>query len=182
LHPHDNMEIITIPLTGELRHEDSMGQREIILPGEIQVMSAGTGLYHSEFNNSEDEELTLLQIWVLPNQRNVTPRYDQIPVDAFLQPNTFRQIVSPSPDDDGAWIHQEAWFHLGIFDAGAEQKQALRKQGDGLYAFVIEGEAVIAGETLGRRDGLGMTNLAEVSISATLPDTKILLIEVPFTA
>jgi quercetin 2,3-dioxygenase len=181
-HPHDNMEIITIPLTGALRHQDSMGHTEVMRPGEIQVMSAGKGIYHSEYNDSDTDDLTLLQIWVIPKTRNVAPRYEQHSYDLNKKRNAFVQLVSPDPDDEGSWIHQDAWFHLGVFDAGAEIAHALRKEGNGLYAFVIQGEAVVAGHALGERDGLGIADAAELLITETSQDAEILLIEVPMMA
>src|SRR5690606_33568939 len=117
-HPHDNMEIISIPLKGELKHSDSMGNETVIKPGEIQVMSAGTGIYHTEYNNSKDISTEFLQIWVFPNKRNVNPRYDQVALAYKDNLNTFEQILSPDPDDAGVWIHQNAWFHIGSFEKG----------------------------------------------------------------
>ncbi|MGB1992707.1 MAG: pirin family protein, partial [Flavobacteriaceae bacterium] len=111
-HPHDNMEIVTIPLKGDLEHKDSMGNSAVIREGDIQVMSAGTGVQHSEYNNSPDKEINLFQLWLFPNKRNVTPRYDQLPIRSLHQKNEFFQILSPSADDEGVWIHQDAWMHM----------------------------------------------------------------------
>ncbi|MGD9772447.1 MAG: pirin family protein, partial [Parabacteroides sp.] len=116
-HPHDNMEIISIPLSGELEHKDSMGNVAVIKAGEVQVMSAGSGIYHSEFNKREDKEVRFLQIWVFSNKKNVTPRYDQISIKEIAKDNAFYQILSPNSDDQGVWIYQDAWFHLGKFEA-----------------------------------------------------------------
>lgn len=142
-HPHDNMEIITIPLEGDLAHKDNMGNTEIIKNGDIQVMSAGTGVQHSEFNPNADQQTKLLQIWLFPNKRNVTPRYQQISLDKNDRHNQLQQILSPNPEDAGVWIHQDAWFHLGNFDAGKTTDYEIRKKGNGMYAFILKGEVSI---------------------------------------
>ncbi len=177
-HPHNNMEIISIPLSGDLEHKDSMGTTEVIKEGEIQVMSAGTGVYHSEYNKNDDKEVKFLQIWVFPNEKNVTPRYDQIQIAELLKPNTFSQILSPNEDDQGVWIHQDAWFQMGQFEEATETIYDLKKAGNGVYAFVLEGKAEIEGQPLGNRDGFGLwdTNSIEVKTEA---GAKILLMEVP---
>ena len=115
-HPHSNMEIVSIPLEGDLEHKDSMGNTTVINEGDIQVMSAGTGVHHSEFNKNKDRSVKFLQIWVIPNRKDVTPRYDQISIRDMQRNNTFYQILSPNKDDEGVWIHQDAWFHIGDFD------------------------------------------------------------------
>lgn len=177
-HPHDNMEIITIPMEGILRHQDSMGNTSEILPGEVQVMSAGTGIQHSEFNVDKANALKLFQIWVFPREKGVTPRYDQKKFNPEGRHNQWQQIVSPNPDDEGTWIHQDAWFHLADLDAGKTLDYTVRKPGNGMYIFVIEGETTVAGQTLGRRDAVGISDTDNVSISAT-KDSKVLLMEVP---
>ncbi|MEM6830830.1 MAG: pirin family protein [Bacteroidota bacterium] len=177
-HPHDNMEIISIPLSGDLEHKDSMGTTAVIKEGEIQVMSAGTGVYHSEYNKNKDKEVKFLQIWVFPNEKNVTPRYDQIQIGDLLKANTFSQILSPNEDDQGVWIHQDAWFHLGQFDQETTTGYELKKAGNGVYAFVLEGEAEIEGQPLGKRDGFGIWDTDHFSVKAQ-PGAKILLMEVP---
>ena len=177
-HPHDNMEIITIPLKGAVEHQDSMGNRGIIKAGEIQVMSAGTGIFHSEYNPNKDQELELLQIWVFPNKRNVTPRYDQQSLGDLEKVNEFYQILSPNPADQGVWIHQQAWFNLGDLSAGWEGSYKLNNPQSGVYVFVIEGEATVAGNELNRRDGLGVSETQEIKISVK-SDSKILIMEVP---
>lgn len=177
-HPHDNMEIISIPLYGDLEHRDSMGNVTVIREGDIQVMSAGTGVKHSEYNFNKDREVHFLQIWVIPRQRQVTPRYDQISLRTIMQPGRFNQILSPDPAGPGVWIHQDAWFQLGDLQPGQETTYALQKPGDGVYAFLIEGEAVIAGQTMQRRDGLGITGQDQVAVQA-LSQARILLMEVP---
>lgn len=179
-HPHDNMEIISIPLEGDLEHQDSMGNRAIIREGDVQVMSAGTGVFHSEKNKNEDEAVKFLQIWVIPNQRNVEPRYDQITLSDDDLKNGFKQILSPNSEDEGVWIHQDAWFHLGEFDQKQQTDYRLKKEGNGLYVFVLEGEAEVAGQKLGRRDGFGIWETDSVAIEAGA-DSKILLMEVPMS-
>ena len=150
-HPHDNMEIITIPLKGTVEHQDSMGNKGVINAGEIQVMSAGTGIFHSEYNANKDKELELLQIWVFSDKKNVTPRYQQMSLADLQKPNELYQILSPNPDDAGVWIHQQAWFRLGDLSAGKSVNYKLHKEESGVYVFVIEGEASIAEKTLKRR-------------------------------
>lgn len=177
-HPHDNMEIISIPLEGDLEHKDSMGNTQVIRHGDIQVMSAGTGIYHSEYNRNKEKPVKFLQIWVFPNQRNVTPRYDQITLNLKDRLNRFQQILSPSAEDEGVWIHQDAWFHLGKFDAGKKTNYSLKKKGNGVYAFLLSGKASIDGQSLEARDGLGLWNLEEFDFVAEA-ESEILLMEVP---
>ncbi|WP_449386917.1 pirin family protein [Chryseobacterium lineare] len=180
-HPHDNMEIISIPLEGDLEHKDSMGNSAIIKSGDIQVMSAGTGIMHSEFNKNDDQLVKFLQIWVYPNKRNVTPRYDQITLDKTKSKNKFQQILSPNPDDEGVWIHQDAWFHLGNFENTTEVNYQIKKKGNGVYAFIIKGSAEIEGQPLAERDGFGVWNVENLQIKATSENTEILLMDVPMT-
>ena len=177
-HPHDNMEIISIPLEGDLEHQDSMGNTTVIRNGDIQVMSAGTGIQHSEKNKNQDKKVKFLQIWVFPNKRNVTPRYDQLTLKAEDRHNKLQQVLSPNADDDGVWIHQDAWFHLGTLDKGNKQNYQIRKKGNGVYAFVISGEVTIAGQPLAARDGLGLWDIDQIDIVAD-SNTEILLMEVP---
>ena len=177
-HPHENMEIISIPLKGELEHKDSMGNIARIKAGDIQVMSAGTGVFHSEYNKNHDEEVEFLQIWVIPNQQQVQPRYDQISIADISEKNQFNQILSPNQDDQGVWIHQDAWFNIGEFDKTTETKYNLNSEKSGVYVFVLEGEAIVQGEPLERRDGFGIWNIEQISIIAG-KDSKILLMEVP---
>ena len=177
-HPHDNMEIITIPLKGAVEHQDSMGNMGVINAGEIQVMSAGTGIFHSEYNANKDKELELLQIWVFSDKKNVTPRYQQMSLADLQKPNELYQILSPNPDDAGVWIHQQAWFRLGDLSAGKSVNYKLHKKESGVYVFVIEGEASIADKTLKRRDGLGIWETDEFQIVSST-DSKILIMEIP---
>ncbi|HLP06019.1 MAG TPA: pirin family protein [Paludibacter sp.] len=177
-HPHDNMEIVSIPLAGDLEHKDSMGNHGVITTGEIQVMSAGTGIFHSEFNKNADKETCFLQIWIFPDKKNVAPRYDQISIAGIAKPDEFYQILSPDPDDQGVWIHQQAWFHLGDFSAGWKGKYPLKKENNGVYFFVLEGDLEIAGTELHARDGLGVSGTTEIEIKANSP-SKLLAMEVP---
>ncbi len=179
-HPHDNMEIISIPLEGDLEHKDSMGNTAVIKNGDVQVMSAGTGITHSEYNRNKDKQVKFLQIWVFPNKKNVSPRYDQITLKEEDRHNKLQQIVSPSPEDAGAWIHQNAWFHLGKFDKGVSKDYNLKAKGNGVYAFVLSGEVSINGNKLGTRDGFGIWDTDKFSIKAD-SDAEFLLMEVPMT-
>lgn len=180
-HPHDNMEIISIPLEGDLEHKDSMGNTAVIRSGDIQVMSAGTGIMHSEFNKNSDQLVKFLQIWIYPKKRNVTPRYDQITLDKAKGHNQFQQILSPNADDEGVWIHQDAWFHLGTFDQNKETHYQIRKKGNGVYVFILKGSAQIGNETVEERDGFGIWDIQEITIKALKEGTEILLMEVPMT-
>lgn len=176
-HPHDNMEIISIPLSGDLEHKDSMGNTAVIRQGELQVMSAGTGIFHSEYNKNKDQEARFLQIWLFPKKRNVKPRYDQIVLPGQSR-NELAQVLSPSPDDDGVWIHQDAWFHLGKFDAGKSVEYKLKKPGNGIYTFVINGELSAGDQDLEKRDGYGVWDTNSLHFNFK-KDSEILIMEVP---
>lgn len=178
-HPHDNMEIISIPLEGDLEHKDSMGNTAIIKKGDIQVMSAGTGIQHSEYNRNTDKLTKFLQIWVFPNKRNVTPRYGQITLNQAERHNNLQQILSPSADDAGTWIHQDAWFHLGTFDKDFSTSYSLKKKGNGIYAFIIKGDVTLGGISLNERDGLGIWDTNTITLQANSQDAEVLLMEVP---
>ncbi|MEY4432280.1 MAG: hypothetical protein RLZZ44_410 [Bacteroidota bacterium] len=177
-HPHDNMEIITIPLEGDLAHKDSMGNASTIKTGDIQVMSAGTGIQHSEFNPNADLQTKLFQIWLFPKYRNVEPRYQQITLDVTKQKNNFAQILSPDPEDKGVWIYQDAWFYLSDFEANFSRKLALKKEGNGFYIMNIEGEIEVNGEKLEKRDAIGIWETNEVEIKANA-DSRFLIMEIP---
>ncbi|MCK3655672.1 hypothetical protein A4G19_07875 [Pasteurellaceae bacterium Macca] len=177
-HPHNDMEIISIPLSGDLAHRDSMGNGSIIRSGDIQVMSAGTGITHSEMNPNADTPVKFLQIWVIPRERGVEPRYQQIRIADDKTPNEFQQILSPNADDAGVWIHQDAWFSMAEFDAGNRRTYSLHKATSGVYAFVIQGSATIGGVKLNERDGLGIWDTTEFEVIAE-SDAQILLMEVP---
>lgn len=178
-HPHDNMEIISIPLEGDLEHKDSMGNVAVIRNGDIQVMSAGSGITHSEYNKNKDSEVKFLQIWIFPNKKNVTPRYDQISLKAQDRHNKLQQIISPNANDEGAWMHQDAWFQLGTFDKNFETQYKLKKQGNGVYAFVLKGDVTIEGTELNERDGLGIWNTESISIKSNTAGAEILLMDIP---
>jgi hypothetical protein len=177
-HPHDNMEIISIPLEGDLEHKDSMGNVAVIKHGDIQVMSAGTGIFHSEYNKNKDRLVKFLQIWVLPSKQQVSPRYDQITLDVADRHNLLQQVVSPSPDDAGVWIHQNAWFHLGNFDKGFGAEYTIKAKGNGVYAFILKGDFTINGQPLHIRDGFGIWDIENLEIRAD-SEGEILLMEVP---
>ena len=179
-HPHDNMEIISIPLEGDLEHKDSMGNVTVIRNGDVQVMSAGTGIRHSEFNKNADKTVKFLQIWAFPNKKNVTPRYDQITLKAEDRKNKLQQILSPNADDAGVWVHQNAWFHLGSFDKGEKAEYEIKAKGNGVYAFVLSGDVTINDQKLNARDGLGIWDTDKLSILAD-SNTELLLMDVPMT-
>ncbi|SNQ44632.1 pirin family protein [Cellulophaga lytica] len=177
-HPHQNMEIISIPLKDDLQHQDNMGNATIIKQGDIQVMSAGTGIMHSEYNKNKDRAVEFLQIWIIPNKTNVKPRYDQISLKELEKPNSLYQILSPNANDAGVWIYQDAWFNLGTFTEDTTTSYALNKKDNGVYAFVLEGNVSIEGEQLSKRDGVGLWETDNIAINAS-KNSKVLLIEVP---
>jgi redox-sensitive bicupin YhaK (pirin superfamily) len=177
-HPHNNMEIISIPLEGDLEHKDSMGNLGMIKQGDVQVMSAGTGVQHSEYNRNKDKAVKFLQIWVFPRAKGVKPRYDQMNFPKADRHNKLQQVLSPNADDAGVWIHQDAWFHLGDLDQGFKTTYNFKKTGNGVYAFVLEGKVSINGQDLDRRDGLGVWDLNAIDIEAT-SKVEILIMEVP---
>lgn len=178
-HPHDNMEIISIPLEGDLEHKDSMNNVAVIQHGDIQVMSAGTGVYHSEYNRNKDQDTKFLQIWMFPNKKNVTPRYDQMAMNLEDRHNKLQQILSPDPTDAGVWVHQDAWFHIGTFDEGVSTHYQIKKEGNGVYAFVLKGSFSLDGQPLETRDGYGIWNTEGFELKALSPDAEILLMDVP---
>ncbi|RPI44138.1 MAG: pirin family protein, partial [Bacteroidetes bacterium] len=177
-HPHDNMEIITIPLEGDLEHKDSMGNHSVIRQGDVQVMSAGTGIFHSEFNHNRDREVKLLQIWLFPNQKNVEPRYDQVSIRDLARKDAFFQVLSPREDEPGVWIYQDAWFHMGEFSAGSQAEYAMKNPASGVYFFLIEGQAEVAGHPMGKRDGLGIRENGTIGYRS-VTESRVLLMEVP---
>jgi len=178
-HPHNNMEIISIPLEGDLEHKDSMNTVAVIKNGDIQVMSAGSGITHSEYNKNEDKAVKFLQIWIFPNQKNVEPRYDQMTLKAEDRHNQLQQILSPDANDSGVWIHQDAWFHIGKFDQDKTADYTLKKETNGVYAFVLNGSFTINGTELNTRDGLGIWNTKQFNLKANSEAAEILLMEVP---
>ncbi|TFH25588.1 MAG: pirin family protein [Bacteroidia bacterium] len=177
-HPHDNMEIISIPLEGDLEHKDSMGNIALIKKGDVQVMSAGTGITHSEYNKNKDQEVKFLQIWVFPNKKGVEPRYDQISLNEIKKENEFYQVLSPHEEDQGVWIHQQAWFHIGDFTRNVSTKYQIKKESNGIYAFVLQGEVEIEGQKLESRDGFGVWDTREIQVKAH-SESRVLLMDVP---
>ena len=183
-HSHRDMEIISIPLSGKLAHADSMGNKGVIKTGDIQVMSAGTGITHSEMNDSQEEAVRFLQIWILPKEKSVAPRYQQTAMQGLMQPNRFAQVLSPNADhqnvdNQGVWIHQDAWFSIGQFETGVTERYQLNNPDNGVYVFVIEGNVTIAGNILSTRDGLGIWDTEDFSMDVEKRAT-VLLMEVPF--
>jgi quercetin 2,3-dioxygenase len=176
MHPHDNMEIITIPLQGALQHRDNLGNSEVIHAGEIQVMSAGTGIVHSEFNPSDSEPVNLLQIWVFTKIKNVEPRYQQMPVPDFQ--NKFQLVVGPKDGEAKLWVYQDAWFSLGRFTENSTEIYFLKNSNNGVYLFVIEGKVKLGALELGKRDGMEITDVSEIELNVE-KNSYILLMEVP---
>ena len=177
-HPHDNMEIISIPLSGSLRHQDSMDNKHIISTGEVQIMSAGSGITHSEYNNSPSEDVNFLQIWVLPKERDINPRYDQKIFDAVDRRNRFQLIVAPETSEETIWINQNAWFSLADIEAEQQVNYEKNDKKNGVYFFVIEGSANIEGYDVKQRDGLGVIDGETYPVFAQIK-TQLLAIEVP---
>ena len=179
-HPHENMEIISIPLEGDLAHKDNMGNSQVIRHGDIQVMSAGTGVQHSEKNNSNDAPVKFLQIWIFPDKENVTPRYGQMTLDIADRKNKLQQVLSPNEKEGNVWIHQQAWFSMGNFEKGKQAEYTIKKKGNGVYAFILEGSFTLNGEKLNRRDGMGIYETEDkIEIKAETDNAQILLMDVP---
>lgn len=176
-HPHDNMEIISIPLSGALAHKDSTGNEKVIKTGEVQIMSAGSGLTHSEYNASKEDEVNFLQIWVFPKEKDIHPRYDQKLFDATKRKNQLQVVVAPD-DQNALWINQEAWFSLADLESGRTLAYETHQSGNGVYVFVIEGEIDLEKSTLGKRDAIGIWEAGEFSLTAK-KEAKLLFIEIP---
>jgi redox-sensitive bicupin YhaK (pirin superfamily) len=176
-HPHDNMEIVSIPLSGDLHHKDTTGRDEIIRQHDVQIMSAGSGIAHSETNANHDKEVKFLQIWVFPKEKNIEPRYQQ---KSFKPEDRLNQVLTVvAPDDEQAvWINQDAWFSLANLEAGVEKTYQIKRKENGVYAFVIGGQVTINGEQLDARDGLGIWETDTINITAS-SNAEILLIDVP---
>lgn len=178
-HPHQNMEIISIPLEGDLEHKDSMGNVAVIKSGDIQVLSAGTGITHSEYNKNKDKDVKFLQIWIFPNEQSVEPRYDQVTLNVNDRENKLQQVLSPNPEDSRVWIHQDAWFNMTNLDEGKTLTYNLNKpEKNGVYVFVLKGDATINNQSLNERDGFGMWDINDIDIKAD-SNTELLLMEVP---
>ena len=176
-HPHDNMEIVSIPLYGDLAHNDSTGRNEIIRQNDVQIMSAGSGITHSEMNANKDKEVKFLQVWVFPKEYDIIPRYEQKTFDPQERINKIQTVVAPD-NKEAVFINQDAWFSLGSFDKDFETIYQVKKDSNGVYAFVLEGEVEINGEKLGRRDALGIWETGIINIKAAA-NTQVLLIDVP---
>lgn len=179
-HPHDNMEIVTIPLRGSLEHKDNTGGHGIIKAGEVQIMSAGTGVKHSEVNASATEDVNLLQIWVFPKEKNIAPRYDQKYFSPEGRANAWQTLVSPEKNSESLWVNQDTWFTRANFSKGTAKEYALHKNTNGVYAFIIEGDVTINGQKLNKRDGFGVWDVDKIKVEAD-SDAEVLLIEVPMT-
>lgn len=177
-HPHQNMEIISIPLEGDLKHMDSMGNVAVIREGDIQVLSAGTGISHSEYNKNSDRPVKFLQIWIFPREKDVSPRYDQSSIRDLAKKNGFYQILSPNPKEPGVWIHQDAWFHMADLDEGHEATYQLKRAGNGVYIFVLSGKVTVSGQELEQRDGMGIWEITELTVRAT-KTSRVLLMDIP---
>ena len=177
-HPHDNMEIISIPLEGDLEHQDNMGNQTVIKQGDVQILSAGTGIMHSEHNKNKDEQVKFLQIWIFPNKKNLAPRYDQVSVRDLQKKNELYQVLSPNADDAGVWVNQDAWFYMGDLDKGISQDYKIHKEGNGVYVFVLEGDVSINDQKLNKRDGFGIWEINKFNVTAN-SNAKVLLMEVP---
>lgn len=180
MHPHDNMEIITIPLAGSLKHRDNMGNEAVIRAGEVQVMSAGTGVVHSEINPDPHQAVNLFQIWIVPEAQNVPPRYDQKKFDALQKQNTLTTVVTPKNDQirEALWINQQAYISLGNYQTDQSYTYTFHKPGNGLYLMVIEGELEVADERLKSRDAVGLSGIDQLALK-TLANTSFLLLEIP---
>lgn len=176
-HPHDNMEIVSIPLSGALAHKDSTGNTEVINTGDVQIMSAGSGITHSEFNHSESDKVNFLQLWVMPKLKNIEPRYDQKTFAPENRINQLQTVVAPN-DDQALWINQDSWFRLSSLQKGHELKYELEGSEHGVYVFVIQGNVEIDGTSLSLRDGLGISNTSAFNIVAN-DDSELLFVEIP---
>lgn len=177
-HPHDNMEIVSIPLQGALEHRDNTGGHAIIRSGEVQIMSAGSGIAHSEKNASSTDDVNFLQIWVFPRQRNIQPRYEQRLFDKSARKDTLQAVVSPGKESGALWINQDAWFTLTDLSPGTSVDYTLHRKDSGVYVFVINGEVSIGDQALNRRDGLGVYDTERITLHGQR-DAEVLLIEVP---
>lgn len=176
-HPHDNMEIVSIPLSGDLHHKDSTGRNEIIREHDVQIMSSGSGIAHSEMNANRDKPVKFLQIWVMPKEQNIEPRYQQKSFKPENRVNQLLTVVAPD-NEDAVWINQDAWFSLGNFTKDFSTSYQLKKSDHGVYIFVLEGNLEINGQSIGNRDGLGISEVAIIDIKANT-DAQIVLIEIP---
>jgi len=177
-HPHDNMEIISIPLKGALAHKDSTGNEHVINTGDVQIMSAGSGLYHSEYNASKKDAVNFLQIWVFPKERDIEPRYDQKTYNPEDRKNKFQIVVSPEINSGNLWINQDSYFSLADLEKGSSVNYEVKNPGNGVYLFLIEGSINAGGIQMDKRDGLGIEDTDSIEITA-VENSQLLVIEVP---
>ncbi|MEP2774197.1 MAG: pirin family protein [Fulvivirga sp.] len=180
-HPHDNMEIVSIPLEGALEHKDTTGNSKVIKTNDVQIMSAGSGIMHSEYNHSSSDKVNFLQIWIFPKERNIEPRYEQKTFAPTDRMNQIKTVVSPNKEDDAIWINQDAYFSLASFKKGSKPTYKINRPENGVYTFVISGDVEIAGESLHTRDAIGISDVEEVSFESKT-DVEVLFIEVPMTS
>lgn len=178
-HPHENMEIISIPLSGALEHKDSMGNKHVIESGEVQVMSAGTGITHSEYNANKNEEVKFFQIWVYPREQGVKPRYGQKRFDLDAKKNDLTLVVSPDEAEASLWVHQDVWFSLGNFDEAKEMTYNIKKKGNGAFVMVVEDSFQIGDTKLDKRDAVGISDVDTINIKSLSDDARLLIIDVP---
>ena len=176
-HPHDNMEIVSIPLKGALEHRDSTGRHAVIYENDVQIMSAGTGIRHSEYNHEKDNATNFLQIWIIPKKRDIEPRYEQKTFNPGDRLNKLQTVVAPG-DEGAVWINQDAWLSLGNLNGDFSTSYSLNKAGNGVYAFIIDGNVTINDQSLFKRDAIGIWDSDKVNITA-VTNAQILLIEVP---
>jgi redox-sensitive bicupin YhaK (pirin superfamily) len=181
MHPHDNMEIVSIPLSGNLTHKDSTGTDGMIQTGDVQIMSAGSGIRHSEYNGSKTEPVNFLQVWVIPKKQNIKPRYDQKNFSEANRMNAWQVVVSPQEEDGGAWINQDARFALTTLEAGKELSFKPAFKENGVYLFLIDGQVQVGETTLQKRDAIGISETDEITIRAE-KTSQLLAIEVPMLA
>jgi redox-sensitive bicupin YhaK (pirin superfamily) len=177
-HPHNNMEIVSIALSGDLEHKDSMGNVQVIRENDIQVMSAGSGVQHSEYNKNKDKEAAFLQIWMFPNKKDAQPRYDQMTFNPTTMSNRLHQVLSPNKNEDGLWVNQDSWFFRGKYDVKKEETYVIKKTSNGVYIFLIEGSVKVGDTMLNRRDGYGTWDVSTLKLSIE-PGSDVLLMEVP---
>ena len=177
-HPHDNMEIVSIPISGSLRHEDSMGNQHIIEPGEVQIMSAGSGVTHSEYNNSDVDQVNFLQIWVIPKKLDIKPRYEQKCFDVEKKRNQFQIVVSPDGEKESISINQDVYFTLVDLDKDCSISYQIRNSDNGVYIFMISGSVMLGDQYLDERDGVEVSNTLCVTLLART-NTQLLFIETP---
>lgn len=180
-HPHRNMEIVTIPLRGALRHKDSEGHEAVIEHGEVQMMSAGTGVFHSEYNASEEQDINLLQIWIMPENLDIPPRYDQKRFEISERQNQWQKLVSPlDKNEPGIKVNQQTRFSIVDLEADNGINYQSHDPSFGTYFFVIEGSITLAQAELTRRDAAGVQEFDSIELKAKLPST-VLAIEIPMT-